>query len=205
MTSRFSSPGIPKIISIPSFSRQRTNSSAAFTSVLPWSPGSGGSKPAERNGSSSSMRAARRVQAILREAKACHGYPADQVRSHDLLNIFRLHEPVPNRLRIHDNRRSVLTLVEATGLVDPNSPVQIFQLAACLEHVADGSRRFGATAAARVPARSLIRTDKYVSFKTWHCLSTQTTGFFVLTTGRTGPIRLPDRPNSSQPLALATS
>ncbi len=80
----------------------------------------------------------RSVYASLRKHEAFHRNAADKVRLNDFFNIFRLDEPVPNRLGIDDDGRPMLTLIETPRLVDPYSCPQPFELAPGLEGLADG-------------------------------------------------------------------
>lgn len=70
------------------------------------------------------MRARLRIQTRIRNPQPLHRPAANQVLSHNLFRILRLHVPVPHRLGIHHHRGPVLALVQAAGLVDPHPAAQ---------------------------------------------------------------------------------
>jgi len=64
------------------------------------------------------------VDAGLSQTQPLHRTPLPQMFAHDLLHIARMHVAVPDRLRIDHHHRPVLALVQAAGLVGPNSMLQ---------------------------------------------------------------------------------
>ena len=95
------------------------------------------SSTAELN-TASTVGTARSVYASLREHEALHRNAADKVRSNDFFNIFGFDEAVPSRFGINDDCRPMLTLIETSRLVDPDSCPQSFELATRLKSLADG-------------------------------------------------------------------
>src|SRR5262249_4355987 len=53
------------------------------------------------------------------------GASADQVLLHNLLDIFRLHAPVPDILGIDDDHGAMAALVEAATVIDAHTTVEI--------------------------------------------------------------------------------
>src|SRR6516165_3068027 len=62
---------------------------------------------------SGAMRARFGIDAAVGEAKALHRAAGNQMLLDDLRRVFRLHETIPDRFGIHDNRGPVLALVQA--------------------------------------------------------------------------------------------
>jgi hypothetical protein len=70
------------------------------------------------------MRAAFRVQTLVGDAEPLDWTPEDEVFPHDLFRVFELHMTVPDGVGVHNNRGSVLALVQASGLVNPHLRTQ---------------------------------------------------------------------------------
>jgi len=70
------------------------------------------------------VRAALRIHTLIRKPKPFHRSPVDQVLLHNLLGILWLNVSVPDRLWVNHNRRAVLALVKAAGLVDSDGASQ---------------------------------------------------------------------------------
>lgn len=66
------------------------------------------------------MRAALRINALIRQPEPFHRPTVDQVLLDDLRGIFRLHVPIPDGLGIYDHGGAMFALIEAAGLVDPH-------------------------------------------------------------------------------------
>jgi hypothetical protein len=60
------------------------------------------------------------IQAIIRNPQPLYRLPSHDVRVDDLIYIFRLLHRVPHFIGIHDHRRTMLTLIETTGLISAN-------------------------------------------------------------------------------------
>ena len=111
------------------------------------------------------MRAAGGVDAALGQHQPLYGTPGDQVLAHDLLHIRGLNVAVPDGFRIDDDRRPVLTLVEAAGLVGADAGAEagsadgILKQALQLSFAIGGAGRTGAAWFAGIGA------DKDVMFK----------------------------------------
>lgn len=67
---------------------------------------------------SAAVRAGFGVEAVLGEAEPFDRTAGDEVLGDDFCGVFGLDVAVPDGLGINDDGRSVLTLVEAEGLVD---------------------------------------------------------------------------------------
>ena len=70
------------------------------------------------------MRTGRSVDAGLRQAEPLHRPAVHNMLLDDLSDIFRLHEAVPDRLRIDHDGWPVLALVQTTGFVGPYRRLQ---------------------------------------------------------------------------------
>ncbi len=70
------------------------------------------------------MRTALRIQALVCNAQPLHWPSAYQMLRHNLVGIFRLHIPIPDRLGIHHHRWTMLALIQAARLVDPYPAAQ---------------------------------------------------------------------------------
>jgi hypothetical protein len=79
------------------------------------------------------VRAGSRIEAAFRKAQALDGTTADQVFVDYLLYILSFDEAVPDCVRVNDHGRTVLALVEATGLVGADPPRQTSRLDGVLE------------------------------------------------------------------------
>jgi hypothetical protein len=79
------------------------------------------------------MRARFRVQTAFRKPQPLHRPPSNQVLPHDLFDVAYLHKPVPDRLRIDDDHRPVLALVQSSGLVRADLMLQTHMLDLVLE------------------------------------------------------------------------
>lgn len=113
------------------------------------------------------MRARLRIDALIRQPQPFHRAAVDQVLFDDLRGIFRLHVPVPDRLRIHDHRRAMFALIEAAGLVDANRVPQARGLRKLLKL---GVQLALSIRSARGPRRTLradVVANKNVVFENW--------------------------------------
>jgi hypothetical protein len=64
------------------------------------------------------------VDALIGQAQTFDRPPGDQVLGHNLRRILWLDVPVPDRLGVNDDYRSVLALVKAAGFVDAHLAAQ---------------------------------------------------------------------------------
>ena len=60
------------------------------------------------------------IQAGIGNHQALYGFSADDVGSHDFLDVVLGYMAVPDCLGVHDDRWPMLALVQASGLVGPN-------------------------------------------------------------------------------------
>ena len=58
------------------------------------------------------------IQTVLGQAKPLHRRTSHQVLRHNRGGVFRLHIAVPDGLRVNHHHRTMLALVQTTGLVD---------------------------------------------------------------------------------------
>ena len=70
------------------------------------------------------MRTTLCIQARIGQPQPIYRPPVEQMLVHDLLHIPRIDKPIPNRIRIHHQGRSVLALVQARGLIHPDFSLQ---------------------------------------------------------------------------------
>ena len=68
------------------------------------------------------MRTGFRIHARLGQAQPFNWPPAYQVLFNNRPRVFRLHVPVPDRIRVDHNRGPMLALVKAAGFIDPHPP-----------------------------------------------------------------------------------
>ena len=114
------------------------------------------------------MLACCRINAFVLQHEAGYRDVIHDVRLHDLGNILRLYSAVPHRLGIHDHRWSVLTLVEAPGLIGAHDALETAVGNSSLEEllqVAPSTLRAASAGASRL---AYVGTNKDVLLKFGH-------------------------------------
>src|SRR5512143_760117 len=94
------------------------------------------------------MRAGRRIEARVRRYQPLDGFSTNDVRIENLVDIFRGDVSIPNRLRINNDIRAVLALVEASGLIGADLSLQAAPRDSCLEKLVQFSAAIGVAASA---------------------------------------------------------
>ncbi len=90
-----------------------------------------------------------------------------QVLLDNLVQVRRLHKTIPDLLRIHDDRRPMLALLQAAGFVHPQHTRQLRRLDLVFEQRVKLSLPIRTT---RGPGRTLltlIRANKNMAIKFW--------------------------------------
>jgi hypothetical protein len=111
------------------------------------------------------MRAALGIDALIRQTKPFNWPSTDEVFSHDLLSVFRLHVAIPDSFWIDHHGGTVFALVQTARLVDADLACQTGGFG---EHLQLRNQFTLAILGARRPGsafRADILTDKYVTFK----------------------------------------
>jgi len=105
------------------------------------------------------------VDALIGQAQTFDRPPGDQVLGDNLRRVFRLDVPIPDRLGVNDDYRSVLALVKAAGFVDAHLAAQPSGLGQFLQLRVQLA---GPICGARGPRRTLgpdVVADKDVVFE----------------------------------------
>ena len=103
-----------------------------------------------------------RVDAGIGQHQALHRAAFDQVRLDNLRHIRRTDVAVPDRLRIDDEIRPMLALVQASGLVDANGPFQAGGVDSLLQQRMQLRFAVGVAAGTSASWLALIGTHKYM-------------------------------------------
>ena len=111
------------------------------------------------------MRAALRIDACIGEPKPLDRPAADQVFRDNLFRVGRLHAAVPDSLRVHDDGRSMLALVQASGLVDAHRRAQAGGLGKLLKLRKQLALSIAGTGWPGSARGTLIMTDEDMAFK----------------------------------------
>ena len=114
------------------------------------------------------MRAARRIQARIRNQQTLNRPPAEYVGFDDLVNIGGPDSAIPDRIGVDHDRRAMLALVQAARFVGAHTVLETEKGQLLLE--LELKLRLGGrvAAAARVSFGTLVAADKYVSLELWH-------------------------------------
>jgi hypothetical protein len=107
------------------------------------------------------------VEAFFCHAQSFHRTPTHKVFVHNGCGIIRRDVPVPNRLRIDHHHGTVLTLIQASGLVDAYTTGQTCVFRQLLQ---PGVQIALSIARARAPRRvgwARIMANKDVVFENW--------------------------------------
>ncbi len=113
------------------------------------------------------MRASLRIDALICEPEPFHGAAVDQVLLHNLRGVFRLYMSVPDRLGIDNDRRAVLALIEAAGLVDADRIPQARRLRDLLKLRVQFALAICSARGPRRPFGTDIMANKNVMFENW--------------------------------------
>lgn len=111
------------------------------------------------------------IQAAFGNSQTLDGMPLHQMPGHDLLHIGQLDEAIPDRFRIDDHHRSMLTLVETAGFVRANLVLQTSIFDRVLER---RLQLFTSRRKATGPRRALVPlvgADKEVFLKACHLVA----------------------------------
>ena len=112
--------------------------------------------------------AAWRVQAAIRQAQAFDRHSTQNVALNNFVEVSGGHSAIPDAFRIHDQVRSVLALVQASGFVGSHLSFEAalgqFSLEDSLELGLPGR----IAAAPRMPRHTLVRAHKDVPLKIRH-------------------------------------
>lgn len=115
----------------------------------------------------SPVRTGLRIDALVREQQTLYRSAVDQVFLHNLRCIFRLHMPVPDRLGINHDGGSVLALVEAAGLVNPNGTSQTGGFRKLLQLCMQFTLSIGGARWPRSALRTHIMANENVVLEWW--------------------------------------
>ena len=121
------------------------------------------------------------VDATVGQAQALDGTVARNVGLNDLGDVGESYISVPDALGIHDNGRTMLALVEASGFVSADRGLQPAEGELSLKGSLELGGTRGIAASARVAVRSLVAAYEDVFCEFCHANSLVTTK-----TGRTG-------------------
>ncbi len=115
------------------------------------------------------MLAPRGVEAFVGDLKALNGPATENVLLDNLFGIGQSHAAVPHAFGIHDNRGTMLALIEAPGLVGTHRRLGTGDRQKALEFAMEerGTRRVAT--ATRVSFRPLITAneDVFVELRHW--------------------------------------
>jgi hypothetical protein len=100
------------------------------------------------------------VDALISDPQAFDGTVFDDMRLNDLLDIRQRNAAVPDRLRVHNHGRTVLTLIQASGFVGANGRSNVGAGQRGFERPLQVSRSRGIAATARMAIGSLIAADE---------------------------------------------
>jgi hypothetical protein len=114
------------------------------------------------------MRTRHRIQAGIRDHQPPHRLAPDEVRLHNLIQVFLADPAVPHRFRIDHHVRPVLTLVKTPALVRAYSSFQPAFRQLCLQCLLKLRLSCGIATPARAGSVAHIRTYEDVSFKLRH-------------------------------------
>ena len=117
------------------------------------------------------MRAFLRINALLRQNQPLHRHSADNVRFNDLVDIFRLHASVPNRIGIDDYRLPVLALIKTSGFIRAHFALQPALGDLVFEYFLELALTVRIAASPRTTGIALVSTYKDVSLKLRHIIN----------------------------------
>jgi hypothetical protein len=116
------------------------------------------------------MRAPVAVDAGFRQAQPFDWPPLEKMLLDNLLRITRMNLPVPHRIRVDDDNRAMLALIQTAGLVRPNLLFQARFLDGVLEGRFELLASLRQTAWPRSRAIPFVGTDKKMMFEKGHSL-----------------------------------
>lgn len=108
------------------------------------------------------------VEAGIREDQAFDGASSNNVGFDDFIDICQGNPAVPYRFGVNDDIGSVLTLIEAAGLVGANLAFQSALRQFLLERLLEFGFSGGIAAAARMALRALISANEDMLLKFRH-------------------------------------
>jgi hypothetical protein len=113
------------------------------------------------------------VHALIGQAKALDGPAAEDVALHDFVHIGLRHTAVPHGIRVDDNGRTVLALVQTTRFVGADTLAQSALGQRLLEGFLQVIVRIRIAAAPRMARLPLIAADEDVTGKWGHAMKIQ--------------------------------
>ena len=114
------------------------------------------------------MRALLRIEAGFGETETIDGATVEDVLGDDLVYIFEGDEAVPDGLRVDDDRRAVLALVEAAGFVGTDGVLEAGVFEGFLEGVFELFAAAGTATGTGGGAVALVGADEDVVVKLCH-------------------------------------
>jgi hypothetical protein len=114
------------------------------------------------------MRTASSVDARVSEAKPFDRHATDQMTLDDLGDVGFRDAAVPHGVGIHDDRRTVLALIEAAGFIGAHAPLQLAIDEGLFESLLQPVAGVGIARAARVAGLTLVVADEDVSLEWGH-------------------------------------
>ena len=111
------------------------------------------------------MRTVLGIYARISQPQPFHRPSTHQVLGHDLFRVFRRHMPVPDRVGVHHNRRPVLALVQAAGLVNAHFCAQPGLARKLLQPRVQRTRSVACARRTRRIGGASVVTNKNVAFK----------------------------------------
>ncbi len=117
------------------------------------------------------MGASGRVQAFIRNQQAFYRTSSDDVAIDDLADVGGGDASVPDGFRINDYGWPVLALIEASGLVGTDGPLNSPLGKFLLKEFLEARLSFRIAAAARVLGRALVAADEDMLFELGHAVT----------------------------------
>jgi hypothetical protein len=108
------------------------------------------------------------VKAFGWKDQAMHGFPAQDVRGYDLIEVILGNMAIPHRIGIDDHRWPVLALVEASGLVCTNGAADAVFGEPFLQFLLELAMTGRITASSRMVFVALVGANKNVLGKIRH-------------------------------------
>ena len=108
------------------------------------------------------------VQTGIRHAKPLDRPAANDVRFDNFIYIGFGDEAIPDRFGINDDVRSVLALVEASGLIRPYAAFQPSLRQFLLEKFLQTAFGGWVARSSRMARRTLVAADEDMFFESWH-------------------------------------
>lgn len=114
------------------------------------------------------MYATWRIDALIGKRESFHRLSSENVRLNDLRDIGYRDAAIPHGVRVDDDCRSVLALIEATGLVRPDLVIQAARDKFFLKGELQLTQCVGITATSGMTVGTFVCADKNMMFEKWH-------------------------------------